>query len=114
MRGEPIELARCTDDWQLMQLRRHETGDKASERVELVEPCTPEAWDLWFRDSNLCLVSIEQVASITVGLTPQKRAKTMMIGGLSNMAMKVLGVSADTIWARVTEKTSATSTMKKL
>jgi hypothetical protein len=46
--------------------------------------------------------------------TPQKSAKMMMIGGFNSIAMNVLGVKADTIWPRVTEKISVTRTMKKL
>jgi len=46
--------------------------------------------------------------------TPQKRAKTMMTKGLRRTAMKVLGVRAEIVWPRVTEKISVIRvTMKK-
>lgn len=51
-RTEAVELALGTHHWQIVQFRRDETGDEASEGIELVEPGAPEAWDLWFRDCH--------------------------------------------------------------
>ncbi len=39
-------------------------------------------------------------------VTPQKRANVMIRKGLRSMAIKLLGVQAEIIWPRVTEKSS--------
>jgi len=46
-------------------------------------------------------------------VTPQKREKTTMTKGFMRTAMKVLGVRAEMVWPRVTEKSSVTRTERK-
>ena len=78
-------------------------------RVELVEPGAPKAWDLRFGDLELMLVSVviqlcmlfqiilRRMRRVVLTVTPQNSAKTMISGGFSSIAMKVLGVNAETI-----------------
>jgi len=51
-RGESVELHGSADDRLVVELGDNHAADKASEGIQLVEPCAPEFGDLSLGDRN--------------------------------------------------------------
>ena len=83
-------------------------------RARRAKRAKSRGFEVWGSGADVSISVSYDNRRVVLTVTPQNRAKTMMSGGFSSIAIKVLGVRAETIWARVTAKISVTKTMKKL